>query len=223
MCHATVETGPSSNAPGPWLESDDRVRVLALRCDKIPDPSTAEDPDLPYGGIWCSAARMGFLKGEAQRSEAQPLSQYLRGHHAFAWVEPLQDTKWVVVSGTRESRGLRGGGVAPGRVTTTDGTTLEGACAFRHRGIRGRRKEAPRAHARGGGRRIREGDAAGGGATRDQLLDYETVKPPRMSSACGAQKNLYVPFLSVSTVVFVPMNSSPESILLVLGPTSRKS
>ena len=24
-------------------------------CDKIPNPFTAEDPDLPYGGIWCAS------------------------------------------------------------------------------------------------------------------------------------------------------------------------
>ena len=27
---------------------------LLFGCDKIPDPFTAEDPDLPFGGIWCA-------------------------------------------------------------------------------------------------------------------------------------------------------------------------
>ena len=43
------------------------------------------------------------------------------------------------------------------------------------------------------------------------------MKPPCISSEWGAQKNVYLPFFSVSIVVFVPIHSSPESTLLVRG------
>ena len=59
---------------------------------------------------------------------------------AFAWVEPQPDAKWVVVSDAGKREVYEVAESLPVRVTTTDGTTPEGASALlRHRGVRGRR------------------------------------------------------------------------------------
>ncbi len=46
---------------------------------------------------------------------------------AFAWVEPQPDAKWVVVSDAGNREVYEVAESLPVRVTTTDGTTLEGA------------------------------------------------------------------------------------------------
>jgi hypothetical protein len=49
---------------------------------------------------------------------------------AFAWVEPRPDAKWVVVSDAGSREVYDAVESLPVRVTTTDGTTLEGASAL---------------------------------------------------------------------------------------------
>ncbi len=103
---------------------------LLFGCDKIPDPATAEDPDLPYGGIWCASPN-GSRKGGTLNDPRLSICPNIENDiTAFAWVEPQPDAKWVVVSdaGSREVYEVVES--LPVRVTTTDGTTIEGASAL---------------------------------------------------------------------------------------------
>jgi hypothetical protein len=91
-------------------------------CDKIPDPVTAEDPDLPYGGIWCGAAN-GRVDDGKLNDPRLSLCQDTDGDlTAFAWLEPQAGAEWVVVAdaGYREVYEVAAG--LPVRVTTTGGT-----------------------------------------------------------------------------------------------------
>ena len=102
---------------------------LLFGCDKIPDPFTAEDPDLPFGGIWCGGANGRIDErglNDPRLSLCPNTDDDITG---FAWVEPLPNTNWVVVSdaGTREIYEVAES--LPVRVTTTEGVQPESSRA----------------------------------------------------------------------------------------------
>ncbi|HEU0304403.1 MAG TPA: hypothetical protein VFR32_07475 [Gaiellaceae bacterium] len=96
-------------------------------CDAIPDPF--QEPDRPFGGIWCGVA-VGFFRDGKLNDPRLDLCTAEDGDlTGFVWVEPQPDAKWVVVSdaGTREVYEVAGS--LPVRVTTTDGTQPESSKA----------------------------------------------------------------------------------------------
>lgn len=98
-------------------------------CEKIPDPIEFEDPDNFGGGIWCAIAT-GRLDADGLNDPRLDLCQTAGGDvTGFAWIEPLPDAKWVVVSdaGTREVYEVAES--LPVRVTTTDGTQPQSSLA----------------------------------------------------------------------------------------------
>jgi hypothetical protein len=103
---------------------------LLFGCDKIPDPATAEDPDLPYGGVWCSSPNGRVEDGQLNDPRLSICPNAENDITAFAWLEPQQDARWVVVSDAGNREVYEVGESLPVRVTTTDGTTLEGASAL---------------------------------------------------------------------------------------------
>ncbi|MET0939360.1 MAG: hypothetical protein ABWY51_09085 [Gaiellaceae bacterium] len=94
---------------------------LLFGCDKIPDPATAEDPDLPLGGIWCASPNGRIHNGVLNDPRLDLCSSTDSEPTGFAWVEPQPATKWIVVSdaGTREVYEVAAS--LPVRVTTMDG------------------------------------------------------------------------------------------------------
>ena len=96
---------------------------LLFGCDKIPDPAAAEDPDLPLGGIWCASPNARIDDGVLSDPRLNLCTSTDSKLTGFAWVEPQQATKWIVVSdaGTREVYEVAES--LPVRVTTTDGAT----------------------------------------------------------------------------------------------------
>jgi hypothetical protein len=94
---------------------------LLFGCDKIPAPLTAEDPDLPFGGIWCGRANGRIDEGRLNDPRLSLCPNTDDDITGFAWVEPLPNAKWVVVSdaGTREIYEVAES--LPVRVTTTEG------------------------------------------------------------------------------------------------------
>ena len=107
------------------IESGD----LLFGCDKIPDPDTAEDPDLPFGGIWCSSPNGSLKNGALNDPRLSLCSNTDDDYTAFAWVEPGAETTWVVVSedGHREIYEIAES--LPVRATTTDGVQQESSRA----------------------------------------------------------------------------------------------
>jgi hypothetical protein len=95
---------------------------LLFGCDKIPDPATAEDSDLPYGGIWCSSPNGSRESGELNDPRLSLCPNIDSETTAFAWVEPRQDAKWIVVSDAGNREVYEVVQALPVRVTTTDGT-----------------------------------------------------------------------------------------------------
>lgn len=92
-------------------------------CNAI--PNTPEEPDRPYGGIWCSGA-VGRQDPDGLSDPRLSLCQNTsREVTAFVWIEPEPDTKWVVVSdaGLQEVYEVAAG--LPVRVTMTGGAELE--------------------------------------------------------------------------------------------------
>lgn len=103
-------------------------RSTVYGCDRIPDP--ADDPDRPYGGLWCDVS-LGRLVGRALTDPRLGLCTDGHGDQtAFVWVQPLPGAAWIVVSdpGMREiyesALGL------PVRVTTTDDVHRTGSASF---------------------------------------------------------------------------------------------
>jgi hypothetical protein len=94
---------------------------LLFGCDKIPDPATAEDPDLPLGGIWCASPNGRIDNGVLNDPRLDLCTSADSELTAFAWVEPQPATTWIVVSdaGTREVYEVAES--LPVRVTTMDG------------------------------------------------------------------------------------------------------
>jgi hypothetical protein len=103
---------------------------LVFGCDKIPDPATAEDPDLPYGGIWCGSPNGSLESGELNDPRLSLCPNTTDDITGFAWVEPQPNAKWVVVSDAGNREVYEVVEPLPVRVTTTDGTTIEGASAL---------------------------------------------------------------------------------------------
>lgn len=91
-------------------------------CDQIPDPLTAEDPDLPLGGIWCAGANGRLDDGRLNDPRLSLCPNTDNEYTAFAWVEAQPDTKWVVVSDAGNREVYEVAESLPVRVTTTDGT-----------------------------------------------------------------------------------------------------
>ena len=90
---------------------------------------------------------------------------------AFAWVEPRPDAKWVVVSDADKREVYEVAESLPVRVTTTDGTAPESSKAsfpIEEYAADGTELREYTLKRRSPDKRV--GDAAGGGATLDQLL-----------------------------------------------------
>jgi hypothetical protein len=90
-------------------------------CDKIPDPITAEDPDLPYGGVWCGGSVGRLDAGVLNDPRLDLCSNTNDELTAFVWVEPQPATKWVVVTDAGRREVYEVTESLPVRVTTTDG------------------------------------------------------------------------------------------------------
>jgi hypothetical protein len=100
-------------------------------CDKIPDPFTAEDPDLPLGGIWCSSPNGHFDGAGALYDPRLGLCPNTDGEYtAFAWVEPQLAAKWVVVSDAGAREVYAAAESLPVRVTTTENVDPAGSASF---------------------------------------------------------------------------------------------
>jgi hypothetical protein len=95
---------------------------LVYACDKIPDLLIVEDdPDMPYGNIWCAAANGRIDEdglNDPRLSLCTNADDELTG---FAWVEPQPGTKWIVVSDAGYREAYEVAESLPVRVTTTDG------------------------------------------------------------------------------------------------------
>jgi hypothetical protein len=93
-------------------------------CDKIVDPSTADDPDLPFGGLWCGGSVGRLDHGDLNDPRLDLCTNTDDEATAFAWVEPRMEAKWVVVSdgGTREVYEVAES--LPVRVTSTENIGL---------------------------------------------------------------------------------------------------
>ena len=94
---------------------------LLFSCDKIPDPLTAEDPDLPLGGIWCASANGRLDNGELNDPRLTLCPDTDNNYTAFVWVEARPDAKWVVVSDAGSREVYEVADSLPVRVTTTEG------------------------------------------------------------------------------------------------------
>jgi hypothetical protein len=103
---------------------------LLYGCDSIPDPSTAVDPDRPYGGIWCGGANGRLDDGKLNDPRLDLCANTDSELTAFVWVEPHRNAKWVVVSevGSREVYEVAES--LPARVTTTENIDPAGKATF---------------------------------------------------------------------------------------------
>jgi hypothetical protein len=98
-------------------------------CDTIPEPSTAEEPDRPYDGLWCGADT-GRLDDGVLNDPRLDLCANTDGElTGFAWVEPQPATKWVVVSDDGHREIYEVAESLPVRVTTTEGVQQESSRA----------------------------------------------------------------------------------------------
>jgi hypothetical protein len=97
-------------------------------CDAIPDP--AEDPDRPYGGIWCGASVGRVTDGVLNDPRLDLCTAESGEVTAFVWVEPQPAAKWVVVSDAGSREVYEVAGSLPVRVTTTEGVRAEGSALF---------------------------------------------------------------------------------------------
>jgi hypothetical protein len=102
---------------------------LLFGCDKIPDPLTAEDPDLPYGGIWCASPNGRIGKGRLNDPRLSLCPNTNDEYTAFVWVEPQPAAKWIVVSDAGTSEVYEVAESLPVRVTTTEGVEPESSRA----------------------------------------------------------------------------------------------
>jgi hypothetical protein len=98
---------------------------LLFGCDKILDPLTAEDPDLPYGGIWCASPNGRIGEGGLNDPRLSLCPNTDDEYTAFAWVEPRPAAKWIVVSDAGTSEVYEVAESLPVRVTTTHGVEPE--------------------------------------------------------------------------------------------------
>ena len=102
---------------------------LVYGCDRVPDPATAEDPDRPYGGIWCGAAN-GRIDEDGLNDPRLSLCPDTDGDvTAFAWVEPSAGAKWIAISDAGGREVYEVAESLPVRVTTTDGIQPESSRA----------------------------------------------------------------------------------------------
>lgn len=97
-------------------------------CDEIPDP--VEDPDRPYGGLWCGAALGRLEDGHLNDPRLDLCAADDGSLTAFAWVEPGPGTRWVVVRSGDEGEAYAVAAGLPVRVTTTQGVDPEGSASF---------------------------------------------------------------------------------------------
>jgi hypothetical protein len=102
-----------------WTFAGEGTSIYA--CDAIPEPSSAEEPDRPYDGLWCGASAGRLDDGTLNDPRLDLCTNTDRELTGFAWVEPQAATRWVVVSdaGTREVYEVAES--LPVRVTTTEG------------------------------------------------------------------------------------------------------
>lgn len=103
---------------------------LLYACDKILEPQSAEDADLPFGGIWCGGPN-GRLDNGKLNDPRLSLCQDTSGEiTAFVWVEPQSDAKWVVVADAGRREVYEVAGSLPVRVTTTENIDPAGRASF---------------------------------------------------------------------------------------------
>jgi hypothetical protein len=99
-------------------------------CDKVREPATAEDPDRPYGGVWCGGTVGRFDDSTLNDPRLDICVDTDDALTAFAWISPHEEASWVVVSdaGTREVYDVAAG--LPVRVTTTENVDPLGSASF---------------------------------------------------------------------------------------------
>jgi hypothetical protein len=103
---------------------------LLYGCDEILEPQTAQDPDRPYGGIWCSAARGRLDEGKLNDPRLSLCQNTSGDLTAFVWVEPDSNAKWVVVSDNGQQEVYEVTTGLPVRVTTTENIDPAGRASF---------------------------------------------------------------------------------------------
>jgi hypothetical protein len=103
---------------------------LLFACDKIPDPVTATDPDLPLGGVWCGGPNGRVEDGQLNDPRLSICPDTESDLTAFAWVEPRPDAKWVVVSDAGNREVYEVVESLPVRVTTTENINPAGSASF---------------------------------------------------------------------------------------------
>ena len=137
---------------------------LLFGCDKIPDPATAEDPDLPYGGIWCASPNGSMESGTLNDPRLSICPNTEDEHHCLRLGRAEAGREVGCRLRRRQARGLRSSRVAP-RARDDDGRHDHRGRVerfLRHRGVRSRTgRKLRRVHARSGGRRVTQGDAGG--------------------------------------------------------------
>ena len=103
---------------------------LLYGCDGIPDPSTAVDPDRPYGGIWCGGANGRLDDGKLNDPRLDLCANTDGELTAFVWVEPQRNAKWVVVSDAGSREVYEVAESLPVRVTTAEHIDPAGSASF---------------------------------------------------------------------------------------------
>ena len=103
---------------------------LLYGCDEILKPQTAQDPDRPYGGIWCSGARARLDEGKLNDPRLSLCQNTSGDLTAFVWVEPDPNAKWVVVSDSGQQEVYEVATGLPVRVTTTENIDPAGRASF---------------------------------------------------------------------------------------------
>lgn len=103
---------------------------LVYVCDKIPDLLIVEDdPDMPYGNVWCASANGRIDEGGLNDPRLSLCSNTDEDITGFAWVEPQPGTKWIVVRDAGRREVYEVAESVPVRVTTTEGVELESSRA----------------------------------------------------------------------------------------------
>jgi hypothetical protein len=105
-------------------------RASLHACDEIPHPATAEDPDRPWGGVWCGGSVGRLRNGNLNDPRLDVCSSTENDLVAFVWAEPEPRTRWVVVSDGGVQEVYEVAASLPVRVTTTHGIDPAGRASF---------------------------------------------------------------------------------------------
>jgi hypothetical protein len=104
------------------------VGETLVACDAIAEP--VEDPDEPYGGVWCGVGVGRIHVGRLNDPRLDLCASTDGTPTAFAWVEPSAGAAWVVVRDGDYAEVYAVASDLPVRVTTTENVEAEGSAAF---------------------------------------------------------------------------------------------